>query len=79
MFLNSSLPGRFVVQAPSDESVSPPKITISLSISSVGDEKFLPEDPSCKLILVDFYKGQPDFFEYLSDWLVVWARTSIYK
>ena len=47
MFLNSSLSGRFVVQAPSDESVSPPKIIMSLSFSSVGDEKFLPEDPSC--------------------------------
>ena len=47
MFLNSSLSGRLMVQAPSDESVSPPKIIMSLSISSVGDEKFLPEDPSC--------------------------------
>ena len=43
------LSGKFVEQAPSDESVSPPKITMSLSTNSVGDEKFLPKPPSCTL------------------------------
>jgi len=48
-FFCSCLSGKFVEQAPSDESDSPPKITMSLSTNSVGDEKFLPKPPSYTL------------------------------